>query len=78
MIREGRALFRHVETGIAGEKHFELVTGLEAGDKIVTGPMRTLRNLHHGEQVKEKKGKKEDVDLEEDDDEGGGASVTVQ
>jgi HlyD family secretion protein len=78
VIREGRALFRHVETGIAGEKHFELVTGLEAGDKIVTGPMRTLRNLHHGEQVKEKKGKKEDVDLEEDDDEGGGASVTVQ
>ncbi len=77
VIKNGRALFRHVETGIAGEKHFELVSGLEVGDKIVTGPMRTLRNLHHGEQVKEKKGKKEEVDFEEEED-SSGASVTVQ
>ncbi len=81
IVREDRALFRKVETGIAGEKHFELVTGLEAGDMIVTGPMRTLRNLHHGEQVKESKDKKDEDGFEEDEvdeDEGGGASVTVQ
>ncbi len=78
VIREDRALFRHVDTGIAGEKHFELVTGLEVGDKIVTGPMRILRNLHHGEQVKEKKGKKGEDEAEEEKDSGGGVSVTVE
>ncbi len=81
IVREDRALFRQVDTGIAGEKHFELVTGLEAGDMIVTGPMRTLRNLHHGEQVKESKEKKDEDGFEEeevDEEEGGGASVTVQ
>lgn len=78
IVKEGRALFCHVETGIAGEKHFELVTGLDAGDMIITGPMRTLRNLHHGEQVKEKKKSKEDKAEEEEDSGGGGITVTTE
>jgi len=75
LVREDRAIFRSVETGIAGEKHFELVSGLEASDMIITGPMRTLRNLHHGEQVKAKKDK---ADEEKASESGGGVSVTVE
>ncbi|MDP6419239.1 MAG: efflux RND transporter periplasmic adaptor subunit [Candidatus Krumholzibacteria bacterium] len=53
LIRNDRAIFRPVLTGIAGDRHFELIEGLEAEDRIVTGSMKTLRNLHHGEKVKE-------------------------
>lgn len=79
IMAEGRAIFRPVETGIAGEKHFELISGIEAGDIVITGPMRTLRNLHHGEQVKKKKDKKNKDGEDSDEDEGGGGvSVSVE
>ncbi len=49
---DGRALFRAVTTGIAGDKHFELIEGLAEGEQVVTGPMRAVRTLHHGERIK--------------------------
>jgi HlyD family secretion protein len=51
--------FQPVETGITGETQIEVVKGLKEGDKVVTGPFRTLREIKDGDKVKleEKKGK---------------------
>jgi hypothetical protein len=41
-----------VEIGIAGEEDFEIISGLEEGQQIVTGPFRVLRELKEGALVK--------------------------
>lgn len=43
--------FVPVKLGIAGEDDFEVLEGLEEGQKIVTGPFRILRELKDGAQV---------------------------
>lgn len=40
--------FVAVKTGIAGEKHFEVLEGLKAGDRVVTGPFSSVRELADG------------------------------
>lgn len=37
--------FRPIEVGIAGEKYFEILSGLEQGDRVVTGPFSSVREL---------------------------------
>jgi HlyD family secretion protein len=50
---------REVRTGIIGERDFEIISGLELGDQIVTGPYKAIsRNLHDGDQIKITKRKK--------------------
>lgn len=44
--------FVAVKTGIAGEKHFEVLEGLKAGDRVVTGPFSSVRELADGVTVK--------------------------
>lgn len=51
VVREGRAVFVPVETGIAGERHFEVLKGLEAGDEVITGPFSSVRELRDGDPV---------------------------
>ncbi len=43
-----------VETGIADDSYQQIRNGLSAGDRIITGPNRILRNLQDGDKVKEK------------------------
>jgi HlyD family secretion protein len=45
VVRGKKALFRPVETGIAGVTDIEITKGLEAGDEIVTGSYKALRTL---------------------------------
>ena len=48
VVRDGKAEFRQVNTGITGSTDIEVLGGLEEGDQIVTGSykvIRTLRNL---------------------------------
>jgi HlyD family secretion protein len=52
VIREGRAVFVPVKVGIAGERHFEVLTGLREGDRVITGPFNSVRQLADGEPVK--------------------------
>jgi HlyD family secretion protein len=52
MIKEGKALFQPVDTGIAGEKYFEVLTGLKDGDEVITGPFASVRGLKDGDPVK--------------------------
>jgi HlyD family secretion protein len=48
-----------VKTGIAGDKFFEVLDGLKAGDRVVTGPFASVRTLSEGALVKvEDTGKK--------------------
>jgi len=48
VVRNGKAEFLPVKTGITGATDIEVVGGLKEGDQIVTGSykvIRTLRNL---------------------------------
>jgi len=56
--------FRPVRVGIAGDRFFEVLGGLKAGDRIVAGTYQAIRELKDGASVKEDvidptKGKKE-------------------
>jgi HlyD family secretion protein len=58
---ESRVSFVAVETGMTGETEIEVVSGLTAGQEIVTGPFRALREIEDGDEVrlkKKEKGKK--------------------
>ena len=41
-----------IKMGIAGERYFEVVSGLTVGDQVVTGPYNTVRGLLDGDKVK--------------------------
>ena len=56
VLENGRAVFRPVRIGIAGEEHFEVLAGLEAGDVVITGPFASVRNLRHGDEVRRTEG----------------------
>ena len=51
IVRQGRAHFTPVVTGIAGERYFEALSGLDEGDLVVTGPFEVVRNLADGDAV---------------------------
>jgi len=51
-VADGRAKFVPVKTGIAGEKYFEVLSGLKAGDEVITGPFASVRNLKEGDLVR--------------------------
>jgi len=40
-----------VTTGISDATHVTIRSGLKAGDPIVTGPFRTIKGLHDGDEV---------------------------
>ena len=52
LIAEGRAVFTPVKVGIAGERYFEVLSGIKAGDRVITGPFASVRGLADGEPVK--------------------------
>ncbi|MBX9928468.1 MAG: efflux RND transporter periplasmic adaptor subunit [Gemmatimonadaceae bacterium] len=52
---DNKVTFRPVKVGIAGEKHFEVLSGLKAGDRIVGGTYQAIRELKDGTLVKETK-----------------------
>ena len=52
VVRDGKAVFELVKTGIAGEKYFEVLSGLKDGDQVVVGPFSSVRTLADGAAVK--------------------------
>ena len=52
LVRDGRAHFEPVKTGIAGDKYFEVLNGLKDGDEVVIGPFASVRELRDGTAVK--------------------------
>jgi HlyD family secretion protein len=53
--KDNKVAFKAVKVGIAGEKHFEVLTGLKAGDRIVAGTYQAIRELKDGALVRETK-----------------------
>ena len=53
--KDNKVTFRPVKVGIAGEKHFEVLSGLKSGDKIVAGTYQAIRELKDGALVRETK-----------------------
>jgi HlyD family secretion protein len=49
---DNKVSFRPVKVGIAGERHFEVMDGLKAGEKIVAGTYQAIRELKDGALVK--------------------------
>jgi HlyD family secretion protein len=52
VIREKKAIFIPINTGIAGTTDIEILNGLKEGDEIVTGSYKVLRTLRNGASVK--------------------------
>jgi HlyD family secretion protein len=51
LIKDNRALFQPVKMGIAGERYFEVLGGVTEGDRVITGPFDSVRNLYDGDLV---------------------------
>jgi HlyD family secretion protein len=52
VVRNGKAIFVPVQTGISGVTDIEVTSGLQAGDIVITGSYEALRSLHSGATVK--------------------------
>jgi len=59
VVRSGRARFVPAETGIAGDRFFEVLSGLDEGDTVVSGGFEAIRDLEDEDRVRiaEKKDK---------------------
>ena len=55
VAKDNKVTFRPVKVGIAGEKHFEVLSGLKKGDKIVAGTYQAIRELKDGALIRETK-----------------------
>ncbi|HEX6160748.1 MAG TPA: efflux RND transporter periplasmic adaptor subunit [Thermoanaerobaculia bacterium] len=52
VLRDNRAVFVPIKTGIAGERYFEVTSGVTAGDRVITGPFASVRELADGAEVR--------------------------
>ena len=52
VVRDGKAVFEPIKTGIAGEKYFEVLSGLKENDQVIIGPFASVRELRDGAAVK--------------------------
>ncbi|HZS06275.1 MAG TPA: efflux RND transporter periplasmic adaptor subunit [Blastocatellia bacterium] len=59
LVRDNKAVFTKVETGITGDNDIEITSGLNPNDEIIIGPYRQLRSLKDNTAIKrEDKNKK--------------------
>lgn len=54
VVQGDKAAFVPVETGIAGDRYFEVLSGLDEGDQVVSGDFQAIRDLEDGDAVKVK------------------------
>ena len=52
VLRDGRAVFAPITVGIAGERYFEVLSGVTETDQVITGPFATVRELADGSPVR--------------------------
>jgi HlyD family secretion protein len=52
VISGDRAVFRKVDTGITGATDIEILSGLNEGDRIVTGSFKVIRTLRNQARIK--------------------------
>ena len=52
VIRNKKAMFVPVNTGITGTTEMEVLDGVKEGDEVITGSYKVLRTLRPGSSVK--------------------------
>lgn len=52
VVRDGKAVLQEVETGVSSDTETEILSGIELGDTVISGPYRVLSTLKDGQQVK--------------------------
>jgi HlyD family secretion protein len=52
VVRDSKAEFVTIKMGIAGDKFFEIKSGLKEGDQVITGPYNSVRGMADGDLVK--------------------------
>ena len=52
VVKDNKAVFTPVKTGIPGEKYFEVLSGANIGDQVIIGPFSSVRELRDGAAVK--------------------------
>jgi HlyD family secretion protein len=52
VVLDGEVTFKPVEVGVTGQEHFEVLSGVSAGDTIVAGPYQQIRQLQNGDEVR--------------------------
>ena len=52
VFRDNRAVFVPVTVGIAGERYFEVRSGVAEGDRVITGPFTSVREFADGSEVR--------------------------
>ncbi|MGH7476879.1 MAG: efflux RND transporter periplasmic adaptor subunit [Longimicrobiales bacterium] len=52
VMRDRKAEFVPVQVGIAGQEHFEVLSGVSEGDSIIAGPYEAIRDLEAGQAVR--------------------------
>jgi HlyD family secretion protein len=57
IVKQGRAIFVPVQTGIRDQLNVEITTGLADADSVIIGPYRTLRIIKHGDYINPQKPK---------------------
>jgi HlyD family secretion protein len=51
LIRDGKARFEIITTGIADQKRIEVTSGLQEGDSVIAGPYRVLRTVADDDEI---------------------------
>jgi HlyD family secretion protein len=52
VARDGHAEFLPITLGIAGDRYFEVLAGLKAGERVITGPYNSVRGMADGDPVR--------------------------
>ncbi|HTR19840.1 MAG TPA: efflux RND transporter periplasmic adaptor subunit [Gemmatimonadales bacterium] len=52
VVTNGKATFRPVKVGVAGDEYFEVLDGVKEGETIVAGPYQAIRDLKDGSPVR--------------------------
>ena len=52
VVKEGRAEFVPIKMGIAGDKYFEVLSGVKPSEQVITGPYNSVRGMADGDLVK--------------------------
>ncbi len=55
VLRDGKAVFIPVITGIADQKSIEIISGLNENDTVISGPFKVLRSIKNGDLVEPEK-----------------------
>ena len=58
VVRDAKAEFLLIKMGVAGDKYFEVLSGLKNGDEVITGPYNSVRGMTDGDAVKVDNAKK--------------------